>query len=100
MNRKFWSRFFESSLSSNLKSKNRNRKWAGLLAILFVLVGCVEMAEAGQAKLYRVGVILHGGPWYQVVDGLRDGLKELGLEEGKHFAMEIRDAKEIGRAHV
>ena len=93
MNRKFWSRFFESSLSSNLKSKNRNLKWAGRLAILFVLVGCVETAEAGQAKLYRVGVILHGGPWYQVVDGLRDGLKELGLEEGKHFAMEIRDAK-------
>jgi ABC-type uncharacterized transport system substrate-binding protein len=28
-----------------------------------------------------------------VVDGLRDGLRELGLEEGKHFAMEIRDTK-------
>ena len=26
------------------------------------------------------------------VDGLRDGLKELGLEEGKQFILEVPDA--------
>jgi putative ABC transport system substrate-binding protein len=52
-----------------------------------------HLAEAGQAKVYRVGVILQGGPTYQVVDGLREGLKELGFEEGKHFVLEIRDTK-------
>jgi putative ABC transport system substrate-binding protein len=52
-----------------------------------------HLAEAGQAKVYRVGVILQGGLTYQVVDGLREGLKELGLEEGKHFLLEIRDTK-------
>lgn len=40
-----------------------------------------------------MGVILYGSEWNAVVDGLRDGLRELGLEEGKHFAMEIRDTK-------
>lgn len=47
----------------------------------------------GQSKVYRVGVILQGGPAYQVVDGLREGLKELGLEEGKHLVLDIRDMK-------
>src|SRR5919197_1301284 len=93
MNRKVWSRSFESSLSPDLKSKIENRKWAGLLAVLLVLVGYMGVAEAGQAKLYRVGVVLYGGEWYAVLDGLREGLKELGLEQGKHFAMEIRDTK-------
>jgi putative ABC transport system substrate-binding protein len=57
------------------------------------LLTTVSFAEAGQAKVHRVGVIVHGGEWNAVVDGLRDGLRELGLEERKHFAMEIRDTK-------
>ena len=41
-------------------------------------------AEAQQArKVYRVGVVLEGGPYHAAVDGLRAGLKELGFEEGK-----------------
>lgn len=92
---------FEFRSENNRKSKTctelsrsiQNRKWAGLLAFLVVLVGCAGMAEAGQAKAYRVGVILQGGSLYQMVDGLRDGLKELGLEEGKHLVLEIRDTK-------
>lgn len=51
------------------------------------------LAEAEQARGYRVGVILPGGPYYAAIDGLRDGLRELGLEEGKHFVLEIRDTK-------
>ena len=58
-----------------------------------LIIVSFHLAEAGQAKVYRVGVILQGGPTYQVVDGLREGLKELGLEEGKHFLLEIRDTK-------
>ena len=34
-----------------------------------------------------------GGPWYAVVEGLRDGLKELGFVEGTNFVLEIRDTK-------
>jgi hypothetical protein len=69
----------------------QNRKWVGFLVILLLLVGCT--AEAGQAKIYRVGVILQGGVTSTAIDGLRKGLKELGLEEEKHFLLEIRDAK-------
>ena len=48
---------------------------------------------AQQAKVYHVGIIHQGGPYKAVVDGLRDGLKQSGLEEGKRFVLEIRDAK-------
>jgi putative ABC transport system substrate-binding protein len=57
------------------------------------ILASVPPAEAQQPKVYRVGIILQGGPLYQVVDGLREGLKELGLEEVKHLVLEIRDTK-------
>src|SRR4030095_16182367 len=38
----------------------------------------------------RVGIIYLSGHHHVVVDGLRQGLQELGLEEGKHFALDIR----------
>src|SRR4030095_4460113 len=31
--------------------------------------------------------------WYEIIDGLRVGLRELGLEEGKQFALAIGDWK-------
>jgi putative ABC transport system substrate-binding protein len=45
------------------------------------------------AKVPRIGVVLHAGPADVQVDGLRAGLRDLGLEEGKQFALEIRDLK-------
>jgi putative ABC transport system substrate-binding protein len=50
-------------------------------------------AEAQQPKVYRVGVLLPGAAWYEIVDGLRVGLRELGLGEGKQFVLVIRDTK-------
>jgi len=38
-------------------------------------------------------VIHQGGPYSAVIDGLRDGLRELGLEEGKQFVLHVRDGK-------
>ncbi len=47
-----------------------------------------------QPQVRRIGVVLLGGPsGYGTVEGLRAGLKDLGLEEGKQFALEIRDLK-------
>jgi putative ABC transport system substrate-binding protein len=43
--------------------------------------------------VYRVGIIHLGGEWPTLVDGLRQGLRELGLDEGKHIALDIRDTK-------
>ena len=61
--------------------------------LLTVLLPPVFLAEAQQAKVYRVGVIHQGGPYKAVVDGLRDGLRQLGYEEGKQILLEIRDTK-------
>ena len=64
-----------------------------LIAIIVALVGYGAIVEAQQAKVYRVGVLLQGGPLYTIIDGLRDGLRELGFEEGRQYVLEIRDAK-------
>jgi putative ABC transport system substrate-binding protein len=58
-----------------------------------VLVVAGAVAQAQQPKVYRVGVLLPGAYWYVIIDGLRAGLRELGLEEGKQFVLEIRDTK-------
>jgi putative tryptophan/tyrosine transport system substrate-binding protein len=60
-------------------------------------IGAVLAAPRGvgaqQGRVYRVGVIYQGGPYSDFIDGLRDGLKELALEEGKQFVFLLRDAK-------
>ena len=61
--------------------------------LLTVLLPTVFLVKAQQAKVYRVGVIHPGGPYKAVVDGLRDGLRQSGMEEGKHFVLDIRDAR-------
>ena len=50
-------------------------------------------AVAQQARVPRVGVIYHSSTYATVVEGLRAGLKELGVVEGKDVALEIFDAK-------
>jgi len=51
-----------------------------------------------QQKVHRIGVLFPGGPWYEAVDGLRVGLKEIGLEEGKQFSLVIGDMKGNSKA--
>ena len=48
---------------------------------------------AQSSRVYRVGIVSLGGSYAKAIDGLRDGLRELGLEEGKHFVLDVRDAK-------
>jgi putative tryptophan/tyrosine transport system substrate-binding protein len=50
--------------------------------------------EAQPAHVYHVGVVIQGGPsYYPAVDGLRDGLRELGLEDGKQLVLNVHDTK-------
>lgn len=58
-----------------------------------MVLATVSLAAVQEPKLYRIGVVHQGGPYRAVVDGLKDGLKALGLEEGKHFLLDVRDAK-------
>jgi putative tryptophan/tyrosine transport system substrate-binding protein len=53
----------------------------------------VQVAEAQQAKVYRVGLVFEGGPFYALINGLKDGLRDLGFAEGKQYVLEIRDLK-------
>ncbi len=87
--------------SDNRKSKAcpeprrriQNRKWVGIVAIVFTFIFAGAVATAQQPKVYRVGVLLPGEAWYEIVDGLRVGLKQVGLEEGKQFTLAIQDWK-------
>jgi ABC-type uncharacterized transport system substrate-binding protein len=63
------------------------------LALSALLFALCSSAEAQQPKVYRVGVLLPGEAWYEIIDGLRAGLRQLGLEEGKQFILAIRDWK-------
>ena len=96
MNTKFCRRFFESRLSPNLKSKIENPKWAGLLAIFVLFVGCAVMAEAQQPnKVPRIGYLSSGNTATDSArtDGIRLALRERGYIEGQNIAIEYRYAE-------
>ena len=65
---------------------------------LTVFLLTVALAEAGQAKVYRIGALFPGGPLSETIDGLRGGLRELGLVEGKQFTLAILDTKGNAKA--
>ncbi len=63
---------------------------AALTVVLALdLLAAPLAVEAQQARVYRIGVILQGGQYSAAIDGLRDGLRELGLEEGKQFVLHV-----------
>jgi putative ABC transport system substrate-binding protein len=66
-----------------------------LCAMLLVLCSSVQ---AQPTKLYRIGVLVPGDAWYEIIEGLRVGLKQLGLIEGKQFTLAIRDWKGDAKA--
>ena len=68
-----------------------NRKlW--LLAVLLLI--SFNLSEAQQPnKIYRIGVLTNA-PRSSRIEAFRQGMKELGYVEGKHFALEIRRAEE------
>jgi len=67
----------------------------GLTVVLILSLSLVPLAvEAQQSgKVYRVGVIHQGGSYGAVIQGLREGLGELGFEERKHFVLDVRNTK-------
>ena len=61
--------------------------------LILALFAMPRSVKAQPTRVYRVGVVLLGGPHSATIDGLRDGLRELGLEEGKQFVFHVRDSK-------
>src|SRR2546426_9145327 len=60
-----------------------------------LLAAPVAATAQQPGKVYRVGVVLRGGVYSQAIGGLRDGLKELGVEEGTQYIRHIRDVKDL-----
>jgi putative ABC transport system substrate-binding protein len=63
------------------------------ILVVAMLLAVAVIVEAQQSKVHRVGVIHQGGPYIQVIDGLRDGLRKQGFEDGKQYVLDIRDTK-------
>ena len=61
--------------------------------LILALFAMSRSVEAQQARSYRIGVVLQGGSYSAAIAGLRDGLRELGFEEGKQFLLHVRDVK-------
>ena len=80
----------ESTLSSNRKLSIYI--WAALAAVLTLVPYAVEAQQA--RRPYRIGVLNEA--WaanHPTVEGLKSGLRELGLEEGRDLTFDIRFTK-------
>lgn len=74
-----------------------NRRRTLVLSAFALLVSAFLTPPAGAqgARVYRIGVVEQGGPYSEAIEGLREGLREGGLEEGKHYALKVTDAKGV-----
>jgi putative ABC transport system substrate-binding protein len=72
-----------------LQYSNTPKKRIFSLALAAMLLALGVSAEAQQAKIYRVGVLMVGTPDIPDVQGLRDGLKAAGYVEGKNLFLDI-----------
>jgi len=76
--------------------RRQNLKWAGVVGILVLVLGCVGMALAQQSgKVARIGFLSGSSPSAVSarVEAFRQGLLELGYVEGKSIVIEYRYAE-------
>jgi putative ABC transport system substrate-binding protein len=88
-------KWFVGSFSDNRKSKIQNPKSVVAVAFVLTFAWC-GVALAAQPE--RIGVLYLGDVFVTVVDGLRAGLKELGLVEGKQVVLDVQDLKGDAKA--
>jgi putative ABC transport system substrate-binding protein len=85
----------QSKTCAELNRSVLNRKRAGFLAILLLLVGWAGIAEAQQAKkVPRIGYLSasSAADASQRTEAFREGLRDLGYVEGKSIVVEFRYA--------
>jgi putative tryptophan/tyrosine transport system substrate-binding protein len=93
MAKTLWTRLLNSD-SDNRKSKIKNPKWVGIIAIVVSFAMCGAVAEAQQpTKISRIGYLGGDTATNQArIEALRLGLRELGYVEGKNIVIEWRYA--------
>lgn len=62
-----------------------------LVGVGALLAASLACAQGGRP--YTVGIVHLGGEYAAAGEGLRDGLRELGLQEGKQVEFRVRDLK-------
>jgi putative ABC transport system substrate-binding protein len=68
------------------------------VAVVAFVVTFAWCGVAAAAQPERIGVIYLGDVFVTLVDGLRAGLKELGVEEGKQVVLDFHDLKGDAKA--
>ena len=71
----------------------RRMKRRAFLAGTAAVMVASRATEGQQGPTRRIGAVLFGGPYLRAIDGLRHGLREVGLEEGMHFVMDVRNVQ-------
>jgi putative ABC transport system substrate-binding protein len=69
----------------------RRREFIGVVSSAAVALPMVGGALTPGLK--RVGVLYQGGPYEASIDGLREGLRAAGLEEGRNIALLLRNVR-------
>ena len=67
----------------------------GLMVALLVIWAALSAAcaAAPRSTPYRIGVLISRAPFQQTLDGLREGLEQLGYYEGKEVNFIVEDAQ-------
>ena len=93
--------FSSKSLSDNRKAAPQtaiqNRKWAGIVGIVFTITMCGAVAEAQQQpKVPRIGYVTGSGGANNPgpnIEAFQQGLRDLGYIERKNILVEYRYAE-------
>ena len=64
-----------------------------VVALLALSASAWPLASRAQAGIKRVGVVYQGGPYEVSIEGLREGLRAAGLEEGRDIALLLRNVR-------
>jgi len=70
----------------------RRRELIAVLTAVAIGARPGSACAQGTGGLKRIGVVYQGGPYEPSIDGLRDGLRAAGLEEGRDIALLLRNA--------
>ena len=71
----------------------RRREFIAVLAAVIPGARLLRPAHAQTSGIRRIGVIYQGGPYEVSIEGLREGLRATGLEEGRHIALLPRNVR-------
>jgi putative tryptophan/tyrosine transport system substrate-binding protein len=71
----------------------RRREFIAVLAAVIPGARLLRPAHAQTSGIRRIGVIYQGGPYEVSIEGLREGLRATGLEEGRHVALLLRNVR-------